>query len=602
MLRVRRSLAGLIGAAAGLALVGSLFVAIPATATKGDIWTQPAGTPEETSGHSQEVHLPMGAVDIWADALDNHSGTWVLYHMPPPNPPGPDTEIARGTYSYPGSGSKTIATIPAATFQNAPGPHFKVEVDNDNKKSKTFWIESNTHISTTANPSSAVVGDVLKDTATLSNGIVPIGTITFTLYDPASAVAHTEIVTVNGNGSYATPTGHVANLAGTWQWQASYGGDGANAVATSRLGDEPVVVGKASPRISTTPNPTSAIVGATLKDSATLSGGFNPTGTITFTLYDPSNAVAHTESVTVAGNATYSTATGHNAGSAGTWHWKAEYSGDANNNAVASVASDEPVTVSEGEIIRVQPTIATTPNPSSAVAGATLKDSATLGGGTDPQGTITFTLYDPSDTAVYTEDVAVDGNGTYSTATGHVAASAGTWHWKADYSGDTHNKPASSVMADEPVVVTAPPNKVQPAIRTTPTPSNTSVGATLKDLATLSGGSNPTGTITFTLYDPSGTAVHTEQVNVAGNGSYQTPTGHVAPTQGTWHWKAEYSGDAANLPAASNPADEPVVVGPTGGVLAATGSTSPAQALAAALMAIGLLAILGALARRRREV
>lgn len=102
----------------------------------------------------------------------------------------------------------------------------------------------------------------------------------------------------------------------------------------------------AQPSISTTPNPKSATVGATLKDTAMLNGGQGPTGTITFTLYDPKHAVAYTETVHVtAGNGKYSTSTGHVAGTAGTWHWMTEYSGDANNMPVASSAPGESVTV-----------------------------------------------------------------------------------------------------------------------------------------------------------------------------------------------------------------------------------------------------------------
>src|ERR1700675_142004 len=84
MLRRWRSLAGL-SLTAGLVLIISAVGALPAAANQGDIWTQPGGTAEETSGHSQEVHLPCGNVDIWGDKLDNTSGTWVLYHQPPPN-------------------------------------------------------------------------------------------------------------------------------------------------------------------------------------------------------------------------------------------------------------------------------------------------------------------------------------------------------------------------------------------------------------------------------------------------------------------------------------------------------------------------------------
>ena len=44
-----------------------------------------------------------------------------------------------------------------------------------------------------------------------------------------------------------------------------------------------------NPTLSTTPDPTTVTLGppVTLKDTADLQGGFNPTGTITFTLVGP---------------------------------------------------------------------------------------------------------------------------------------------------------------------------------------------------------------------------------------------------------------------------------------------------------------------------
>jgi uncharacterized repeat protein (TIGR03803 family) len=82
--------------------------------------------------------------------------------------------------------------------------------------------------------------------------------------------------------------------------------------------------------------------GAKLTDSATLSGGFNPTGTITFTLYGPSNAVVDTETVTVIGNGTYSTPAGYAPTAAGTYQWVASYSGDVNNTSISSTLGSQP--------------------------------------------------------------------------------------------------------------------------------------------------------------------------------------------------------------------------------------------------------------------
>ena len=109
---------------------------------------------------------------------------------------------------------------------------------------------------------------------------------------------------------------------------------------SSTKGDEPVTVAPASPTISTTPNPTDVTLddsgSPTLTDSATLAGGYNPTGTINFTLYDPDGTtVVDTETVSVSGNGSYSTPTGYTLPTTGTvtgtYQWVASYSGDGNN-------------------------------------------------------------------------------------------------------------------------------------------------------------------------------------------------------------------------------------------------------------------------------
>jgi hypothetical protein len=367
-----------------------------------------------------------------------------------------------------------------------------------------------------------------------------------------------------------------------------------------------VVVSPAQPSITTTQNPSAGHVGATLQDIASLTG-YHPTGTITFFLNDPKGDNVYHETVNVTdGNRSYSTATGFAANVAGTWHWWAEYNGDANNNKASSGANDEPVVITEGE---VQPSISTTPIPETAKVGDVLKDQATLVDTSDATGTITFTLYDPNGHNAYHETVTVSKYHTvYTTPNGFMAYGPGTWHWSAAYSGDANNNAVHSQMAAEPVVV----SPAQPSITTSPAPTSAIVGATLKDTATLSGGYHPTGTITFTLYDPNSTSAYTETATVSGNGPYSTVQGFAANMAGTWHWSAAYSGDANNNAVHSQMADEPVTITATGGVLAdtatggvlaATGSTLLAEALALFLVGFGALAILvAAVAWRRPRV
>jgi hypothetical protein len=97
-------------------------------------------------------------------------------------------------------------------------------------------------------------------------------------------------------------------------------------------------------------------------------------------------------------------------------------------------------------------------------------------------------------------------------------------------------------------------------------------GTTVTDSATLSGGSNPTGTITFYLFAPGVTpnatdsnTVYADAVTVSGDGIYSTtggsnPGGYLPPSVGAYQWLAVYSGDATNLGATSTLGSEPAYV------------------------------------------
>jgi len=88
-------------------------------------------------------------------------------------------------------------------------------------------------------------------------------------------------------------------------------------------------------------------------------------------------------------------------------------------------------------ISQTSPTLVTTASPITEVVGAgALKDTATLGGGFMPAGSITFTLTSPGGTVVDTETVTVSGNGTYTTPVGALPISTDTYTWSASYSGD----------------------------------------------------------------------------------------------------------------------------------------------------------------------
>ncbi|MEW6153393.1 MAG: hypothetical protein AB1673_05295 [Actinomycetota bacterium] len=420
------------------------------------------------------------------------------------------------------------------------------------------------------------VGSPISDTATLSNGVNPTGTITFTLFGPgdptcASPAIFTDTVTVNGNGNYTsdpfTPT-----LPGEYQWVAVYSGDANNLEAISPCGapNETSVVNAPVATVVTNATPT-ANLGEPITDVATVSGpgapAPNPTGTVTFTVYGPNDP-------TCAGPVVFTSANRPLAGGPpptatsepftptlpGDYEWVAVYNGDA---VYAPVTSPCGAPNETSTVLRPVATIVTNATPTVTIGGS-ITDVATVSGpgapAPNPTGTVTFTVFGPNDAACTGPAVFTSANrplagGPPPTATSEAftPTAVGTYRWVAVYNGDAVYLPATSPCnaPNESSVVT----QAEPTLVTLATQAGT-VGSPISDTATLSGGVNPTGTITFTLFGPddatcAGPAVFTSVVAVdSGNGDYVS--GDYVPTApGSYRWVADYSGDANNAPANS---------------------------------------------------
>ncbi|MGD0247385.1 MAG: hypothetical protein ABSB59_44665 [Streptosporangiaceae bacterium] len=118
----------------------------------------------------------------------------------------------------------------------------------------------------------------------------------------------------------------------------------------------------------------------------------------------------------------------------------------------------------------------------------------------------------------------------------------------------------------------------------------------MSDTASLSGGSSPTGMITFKLYGPSatagcsGTPLSDQTVAVSGNSSYTTPAGVLLGQAGTYWWTASYGGDAGNTPAASGCGAEQVIISP---LASPTFSTTPTPGGPVGALVLDTAALLG---------
>jgi len=224
-----------------------------------------------------------------------------------------------------------------------------------------------TTLTTTAS-GNVTLGNPIHDQAHISGLVAPIGgTITFKLYSSqATCVAGTPVVTTSTKG--VTVNGDVDSDAftptatGSYVWTATYtpatGSNNAAAGPTScNDGNEVNVVSAKTPGITTVP--TMAVIN---NDSATLTGliivngnTIQPTGTITFTLYQSATCTAAsvvagfpvTVGVTGSGTPTvYGAATSNttaiNIGSTDTdFRWTVHYSGDTNYNFADSACSAE---------------------------------------------------------------------------------------------------------------------------------------------------------------------------------------------------------------------------------------------------------------------
>lgn len=92
---------------------------------------------------------------------------------------------------------------------------------------------------------------------------------------------------------------------------------------------------KATPAISTQASPAN-LLGAPVRDTATLTGGASPTGDVTFRLFSNNTCTAEVYSSTNAVVGSAATSGWFTPAATGTYFWTAVYNGDASNNPVTS--------------------------------------------------------------------------------------------------------------------------------------------------------------------------------------------------------------------------------------------------------------------------
>jgi hypothetical protein len=243
-------------------------------------------------------------------------------------------------------------------------------------------------------------------------------TITFTSTAPANppvGATYTPVATGGGSGNPVTFTIAAGsssvcsigaanlvsfNAPGSCVIQANQAGN-ANFAPAPQVTQSLTVV-KATPILTTQASPGN-LVGAPVRDVATLSGGFRPTGSVTFKLYSDTNCTAQVFTST---NNLPSPVTSDwtTPATAGTYRWIATYNGDANNDAVSGLCTSPnesvtqtpfvapaytrtingdiagPLTVSAGESVLVSPGVRVLGPVNVAAGGALTVMNAQISG------------------------------------------------------------------------------------------------------------------------------------------------------------------------------------------------------------------------------
>lgn len=216
--------------------------------------------------------------------------------------------------------------------------------------------------------------------------------------------------------------------------------------------------------------------------------------------------------------------------------------------------------------------------------GVAVQDHGILSGPESPAatGTVSYKVYSDAECKTLVADA-----GTVSVAGGTAPPSAaqtlaaGTYWWKASYSGDAKNNASESACGSEVLTVVAG-GVEEPAGEPDPTTLETALsgggqtaasitvseGTQVSDRATLRGTNavEATGIVSYAVYsDNTCTTQVTGAGSVAVAAGVVPASGAVSLPQGTYYWQASYSGDAGNLPSKSACGTEVLTVG-AGGV------------------------------------
>jgi len=323
--------------------------------------------------------------------------------------------FASATAGTDGAGLATTAPISVAGL-NASPPNYGLKAvflgDNlysvsNTDSSQTLLINKVATVTTSsASATSVNTGTAVTDQATVT-GVASTagGTVTYNLFSTVGCTGSpvfTSTTASFSNGVVPASAPWTAMPPGTYQWQATYNGDGNHLASTSVCGSDSVTVLISTPTITTAGAPASPVVtGASVKDQATLAGATsNAGGSVTYNLYAGSvctGSPVFTNTQTVASGVAGQSAA-FTAAPAGTYNWQATYTGDINNQGTASTCGSDQLVVQN--ILAVITSVSPSSGPVAGNTTVTIAGTHMAGATVVKFGTFTGTIVSVTDTLI----------------------------------------------------------------------------------------------------------------------------------------------------------------------------------------------------------
>jgi hypothetical protein len=438
-----------------------------------------------------------------------------------------------------------------------------------------------TYTTTDLSSDSITVGQSVTDTATVKvkyGTTIPTDNVTFQVSTDGgySFKSFGTAKTLDSQGK-ATSDAYTTTYPGTLYFRAVYLGNANFKWSQSGNREEPLCV-KAPPKscsiTTTTLSDTTITYGQSVTDSAIVDGLYGatatPTGKVTFQVStDGYNFRDYSKDRPLDGNG-QATSISYKPGAPGLYYFRAVYGGDAAYKGSQSQNKDEPLIVKCKPGTQKQtPVVKTDLSFKTITLGDSVTDSVTVTSKYStslvPGGQITFEVSQGNTSSFkpYGEIQTLDGQAK-AVSSDYTPAAAGTYYFRASYSGDANFKEGQSCSGDEPLVV----KKFGPTTTTTllaadgtPLASDAvlHINDSVKDLATVTGvgSSIPRGTIAFQVKTPTLDFATYSTVSLVISNNGQITSGlYPLTVAGTYYFRALYNGDDNYTASSSDDDDE----------------------------------------------